>query len=204
MCQDPKKIRDHGSSGSRTLKYPESYAFIFSWGLRDLWSCRSIIVVGSEGYWISDRNSGVDRSWGSWILLGQTVMGSCRFWILHINDTTESWRFFISSAILFPVSHISVLLKLEHLLRISTTYWFNHSVIAWTQAHLVGLSKNCHVKSMLLMGCGIMQMNARLMGYNSFRLKEWVNLAAKHDWSTKWCTSRKALHQAPPSFRSYV
>ena len=34
--------------------------------------------------------------------------------------------------------------------------------------------------------------------------KKCINLTAKYNWSSKWCTSRKATHEANPGFRRYA
>ena len=83
-------IRYPRDPASRSLESLGSFIFIFSWGLRNLWSCYGNIIVWSWGSWISDRKDSVG-SCGSWIFLGQFVKGSCGSWISHNNVVRDPW-----------------------------------------------------------------------------------------------------------------
>ena len=61
----------------------------------------------------------------------------------------------------YPHTHMSYL-NLA-LLRISTTYLFNHSALTRIQAHLVGFSSCYSVIPVLFTGCGRKEMNAHFM-----------------------------------------
>ena len=132
MCQDPKNIRDPGSPGSRIRDLEElgSYIFIFSWDLRDLRSCHDNIAIGSKGSWISERKYSA-WSWGSWIHLEQVVVGSCRSWILHINNITVFWASLTSNEILPLVPHIYTLVNFDHHLEFQSH--IDSSILCWLE-----------------------------------------------------------------------
>ena len=100
MCQDPKKIRDPGSTGSRIRDVGRYWILYFHF------------LVGSYKSWILSRQhccgileildlrKDVAEIWVSWILLGQVIMGSGGSWILHNNNVTVSRRSFTSNEIL--------------------------------------------------------------------------------------------------------
>ena len=69
LCQDPKKIRDPGSAGSKI------------WDLYRSWILYFNFVERSYGSWILPTQF-VARSYGPWIQSIQIVDGSCRSWIL--------------------------------------------------------------------------------------------------------------------------
>ena len=92
MCQDPKKIRDPGSAGSKIWDLEGSWIlyFHFSRGILEILDPVEPILSRDPrdlGSW-TDKNAA--GSWRSWILLQQPVTGSCGSWIFHSNYAPAS------------------------------------------------------------------------------------------------------------------
>ena len=149
----PKMFLDPGSPGSMLRRISGFWILCFlvlvgSWDLR---FCHGNIVVGSKGSWISDKKYAAG-SRGFWVLPGQPGMGFCvsEAWTT-LGNVTAAWIFFTSNDVLFLVTQVSVLLKLEQLFRMSTNCWFNHSLLTWRQAHLCGSSSYYTIMSIAIL-----------------------------------------------------
>ena len=122
ICQDSKKIQDSGSAGSNIQNLEGSLTPYFHlyqeimeildpagatllWDPRDNWSC-----FGKVSWNIADHE----------------------FWTKNMSLYNEDHSSPSNQSLLL-VSPISDLLTIEHLLRISTTYWFNHFVFTWNK-----------------------------------------------------------------------
>ena len=99
VCQDPKKIRDPGSSGSRIRDLGGSWILYFHFPLGSYrsWILSRQYCWGILGFLDLGRKKKSAGSWRSWIQLEQISVGSCRYWILPNNNVTVFWTSFTSN-----------------------------------------------------------------------------------------------------------